>query len=106
MVILGYFLKALAAVLSVVLTTVMWLIIAAAVISWVNPDPSNVIVRFLRDSTEPLLRPIRRFVPLIGPGIDFSPMILLLVIIFLNEFLVGVLMTYSRAMLSPVVGVF
>ena len=61
-----------------------WIIIAAALISWVSPDPSNPIVRFLRLVTEPVLRPIRAFLPNFG-GIDVSPIILILVLLFLRR---------------------
>lgn len=95
MAILGFFLKAIATVLDVVLNIVLFLVIGRAILSWVSPDPSNPIVRFLNDSTEPFLRPLRRFIPLVGPGIDLTPIILLLIIYFLRVFLVGLLMHYS-----------
>ena len=95
MLILGYILGGLATVLGIVLTMLMWIVIARAVISWVNPDPSNPIVRFLDASTEPFLRPLRRFSPLVGGGIDLTPIVLLLAIIFIKQVLVGLLMRYS-----------
>ncbi len=70
------------------LTIYMWVIIASAVLSWVNPDPYNPIVRFLYRVTEPVLAPIRRRLPLGGLGIDFSPVIVILAIYFLKLFLV------------------
>ena len=96
MTILVYFLKALATVLHMVLQMVMWSVIIRAIISWVNPDPYNPIVRFLNDFTNPLLRPIRKVVPNIGSSIDLSPFILILIIIFLDELLVGVLTHYAH----------
>jgi len=83
---------ALAKILSIVLTLYMWVIIIRAIISWVNPDPFNPIVRILYQITEPVLWRIRRLIPLNFGGIDFSPMILILVIIFLQNFLVNSLM--------------
>jgi YggT family protein len=68
----------------------MWIIIIRALISWVNPDPWNPIVRFLYQVTEPVLRPIRRLLP--STPIDFSPLIVILAIMFLQRFLVQVLM--------------
>jgi YggT family protein len=65
----------------------MWVIIARALISWVNPDPWNPIVQFLQRVTEPVLYPIRRRVGF-AMGIDLSPIIALLVIIFLQVALV------------------
>jgi YggT family protein len=66
----------------------MWVIIARAVLSWVNPDPYNQIVRFIHNITEPVLYPIRSRVPYMG-GIDISPIIVILVIVFLEKFIVG-----------------
>ena len=84
------------AVLDVILTIlsiIQWLVIIAAVISWVTPDPRNPIVQFLYRSTEPILRPFRRLLP---PGrtggIDFSPLLVVLVILFVRTFLVRLFM--------------
>lgn len=81
-------LLALANLVNLVLEAYFWIIIAGAVLSWVNPDPSNPIVRFLHRVTEPVLRPVRRRLPT-GMGLDFSPMVVLLAIYFLKWFLVG-----------------
>jgi len=88
MFIFANFLLATARVLDLVLYFYMWIIIARAVISWVNPDPRNPIVRFLYNATEPLLYRIRRAVPIFFGGIDFSPLIVLFGIYFLQSFLV------------------
>src|SRR4030042_3123679 len=83
-------LLAIAKILDILLTVYMWIVVIRALISWVNPDPYNPIVVFLRRSTDPVLNPIRRRLPfaLSRTGIDFSPLILLLGIIFLQKFLV------------------
>jgi YggT family protein len=81
-------LSALAQLVGIALHIYMWVIIIRAVISWVNPDPSNPIVQFLYRSTEPVLRPVRRYLPMAW-GIDFSPLVVILAIIFLDQFLVG-----------------
>jgi YggT family protein len=94
MFILGNFLHAIAVVLDIILTFYMWVVIIAALISWVNPDPYNPIVRFLYAATEPLLRPIRRRLPVMG-GIDFSPLIVIAVIYFLKYFLVASLNDFA-----------
>lgn len=73
------------------LTGLQWLVIIAAVISWVNPDPRNPIVRFLYNATEPLLSRVRRAVPYLG-GIDFSPLVVIIGIYVLQSFLVASLM--------------
>lgn len=88
MFVLSNFLIGVAKVLDIILTLYMWVIIARAVISWVNPDPYNPIVRFLNSVTEPVLFPIRRRLPISLGGIDFSPIIVILVIIFVQAFLV------------------
>ena len=81
-------LSAIAAALNLVLTLYMWIVIARALISWVNPDPRNPIVRFLYNATEPLLYRVRRVIPYMG-GIEFSPLLVIIAIIFLQRFLVG-----------------
>jgi YggT family protein len=91
----GAFMVAVLDVLFAILSVIQWLVIIAAVISWVNPDPRNPIVQFLYRSTEPILRPFRRLLP---PGrtggIDFSPLLVILAIIFIRTFL-------SRLFLRP-----
>jgi len=83
------FLLAIAWLVEYLLWAYMWVIIIRALISWVNPDPGNPIVRVLYQVTEPVLRPIRRRLPM--TGIDFSPIIVILAIMFLQRFLVPVL---------------
>ncbi|MDY0350677.1 MAG: YggT family protein [Desulfobulbaceae bacterium] len=87
---LSNFLMAVAKLINVVLGVYIWVVIARAVISWVSADPYNPIVRFLVQVTEPLLSRIRRYLPPMG-GIDLSPMVLILGIIFLQSFLVPTL---------------
>lgn len=84
----GNLILALANLLHLVLMAYFWIIIARAVLSWVNPDPFNPIVRFLYRVTEPVLRPIRRRMPMVGMGLDLSPMLVILAIYFLQAFLV------------------
>ncbi len=88
MYVLGNFIEALAHIIDIALTIYLWIIIIRALISWVNPDPYNRIVIFLYRVTEPVLRPIRRWIPLGNLGIDISPIIVILVIYFLQFFLV------------------
>ena len=89
MFILGNFLSATAQILKIVLELYMWVMIIRALLSWVNPDPYNPIVRFLDSITEPVLYRVRQLMPMSGTGIDFSPMIVILAIIFLQSFLVN-----------------
>ncbi|MDQ5987276.1 MAG: hypothetical protein CSYNP_03013 [Syntrophus sp. SKADARSKE-3] len=86
---------ALAKIIDIVLTLYLWIIIAQALISWVNPDPYNPIVRFLYRVTEPVLGPVRRWLPLRGMGIDLSPMVVILVIYFLQFFLVKTMIQFA-----------
>ena len=85
----GYFLLGLAKVIDYVLFFYMIVIIARAVLSWVNPDPYNPIVRFLYNITEPVLYRIRSKLPVFFGGIDFSPVVVILVIYFLQIFAVN-----------------
>jgi len=99
MIYLGYFLQAVAGVLDMILFFVMIVVIARAVLSWVSPDPYNPIVRIINQLSEPLLFPIRRRVPYLG-GMDFSPIILLMVIFFLQNFLVQSLQHLAMGMIN------
>jgi YggT family protein len=96
MFIFGNFLAALASVLNMLLSAYMWILIIRALISWVNPDPYNPIVRFLYAATDPLLYRVRRLLPVSFGGIDFSPIIVIAAIIFLQTFLVQSLVDLSR----------
>ena len=91
-------LEAVASVLSMLLTIYMWIIIARALVSWVNPDPHNPIVRFLYSATEPVLYRLRRALPLYAGGIDFSPIIVFVVIYFLELFVVRSLHDLARSL--------
>ena len=84
MFIIGNLMQAVAHILAIVLRTYMWLIIIRALLSWVHPDPRNPIVQFLIRATEPVLAPIRRRLPTWGTGIDFSPLVVILAIYFLQ----------------------
>ncbi len=76
-----------------VLDIYTWVIIAAAVISWVNPNPYNPAVRLLRRVTEPVLAPIRQLLPPWKTfGLDFSPLIVILVIQWVVPVLLRALM--------------
>ena len=88
MIILSNFLTAIAKVLDIVLSIYMWVVIARAVLSWVSPDPYNPIVRFIHKITEPVLYQIRKRIPVSFGGIDFSPILVFLAIIFLQRFVV------------------
>jgi YggT family protein len=97
MIILSNLLYAVAMILDMILGFVLLLVIARAILSWVNPDPHNAIVRFLHSSTDPFINPLRRKFSFLCPGgMDFTPLALLLIIYFLRYFLVNVMFDYAR----------
>jgi YggT family protein len=81
-------LYAVASIINIALTIYTYIIIGSAIVSWVNPDPYNPIVRFLHRATEPVLYRVRRIMPDTG-GLDLSPMVVLLAIFFLQKFVVN-----------------
>ena len=87
MFVVSTFLTAAAKIIDIILSLYMYIVIGRAIISWVNPDPYNPIVRFLHQATEPILSRVRRILPYMG-GLDLSPLIVILVIYFLKEFVV------------------
>ncbi len=91
MFILANLIEAVSRILDIALSIYMWVVIISAVISWVNPDPYNPVVRFLKNVTEPVYKKIRKFVPTNFGGIDIAPLIVILIIIFLKYFLVNTL---------------
>jgi YggT family protein len=99
MFVFGYFLMAIAKILDLALVCFMWIVIARAILSWVNPDPFNPIVRFIHNITEPVLYRIRAFLPARFGMIDFSPIIVLLGVIFLRTFVVSSLFRISNSLL-------
>ena len=91
-------LEALATILSMALRLYFWILIARVVISWVNADPYNPIVRAIVSLTEPVLYRIRRTLPVYFGGIDFSPIVVILAIEFLQIFLVRSLLQLAGQM--------
>ena len=93
--IVNNFLFALAVVIDYVLFFFLIVIVARAVLSWVSPDPYNPIVRFIHSVTEPVLYQVRKKIPVILGGIDFSPVIIILIVIFLQNFVVKTLKQFA-----------
>ncbi len=88
---------ALASVLDWAITIYIWIVIIRALISWVQPNPYNPIVQFLHVVTEPLLAPIRYFLMRwMPPGLDLSPMVLILLLVLIQRFSIPTL--YELAM--------
>lgn len=82
-----------AKVLEIALDIYLYLIIGRAVISWVNADPGNPIVRFLVRATEPVLSRLRRWFPALrnAGGLDFTPLVVIAAIIFAQYAVVATL---------------
>jgi YggT family protein len=91
MFIISQFFVAMSEVLDIALELYKWIVIASALISFVNPDPYNPIVKFLRNATEPIFRLIKRYIPTVIYNVDFAPFIVILIIIFLQKFLVPII---------------
>lgn len=92
---MGNFIIALGKVLELVLDVYMWVIVIRALLSWVNPDPYNPIVRMLHKLTEPVLKPLRSLIPSGSIGLDFSPFLVILGIIFIRSFLITSLIEWG-----------
>lgn len=95
MLIFANFIRAIAQVIDIGLTVFMWIVIARAILSWVSPDPYNPIVRFIHQVTDPVLYQVRKRIPTVFGGIDVSPIIVLLGIVFLRIFIVESLVGLS-----------
>lgn len=91
-------LSAVAEVLSIALNLYMWIIIIRALLSWVNPDPYNPIVNILYRITEPVMSEVRKRLPVANMGIDLSPIVIFLIIVFLQSFLVTTLRQMAQHM--------
>lgn len=97
MFVFGNLLISVAQVLNILLTIYLWIVIIRSLITWVSPDPYNPIVQFLYRITDPALRPIQRYMPPMG-GIDLSPLILILLIFFVQSFFVTSLIQFGRSL--------
>jgi len=88
---------ALARLVDLVFNIYIFIVVARALVSWVNPDPYNPIVRFLHNSTDPVLYRLRKMLPFSTGSIDFSPMILIFLLYLLQGFLVNMLFSLGHA---------
>lgn len=88
--------SALYQVVSLVFQIYIFIVIARALVSWVNPDPYNPIVRFLYNATEPVLARMRRYLPLQFSGVDLSPIALLLALSVVEQVLLRIIVQLSR----------
>ena len=95
---LGYPLLSMVMILDALLLIYTCIIIAVAIFSWVNPDPLNPLVRILRNITEPVMEKLRPYVPLIG-GLDLTPAVLVVIIVFIRNGILPVLRHFATSML-------
>jgi len=75
---LGELVLALRTVVDLVFQIYILILVARVLITWVNPDPYNPIVRFLSNAADPLLNRVRRVVPLQFGGLDLSPIVVII----------------------------
>jgi YggT family protein len=95
MFIFGNVLLGVAHILDMLLNIYMWIVIFSALISWVNPDPYNPIVKFLRGVTEPAYRPIRRFIGGRLGIIDISPIVVIGIILIIKTVFITSLIDFA-----------
>ena len=74
-----------------ILRIYMFIVVIRVIISWVNPDPYNFLVRAVYDLTEPLLYRVRSLLPVAGGGFDFSPVIVIITIYLVSSLLTSLL---------------
>lgn len=77
-----------AQVLQEILRLYFWIVIASAVMTWIEPNPYNPIVRAVYAMTDPVFNWVRRHIPVFFGGLDFSPVVVLIGIEFLQQYLV------------------
>ena len=98
MFVIANFLIAAAQVLDFLLWAYLWILIARVVISWIDADPYNPIVRFIFNLTEPVLEKVREWLPMMAGGFDLSPLVVSLDVWFIKRFLVHTLYDLAFAL--------
>jgi len=93
--ILSTFIQAIAQILQMVISIYIWIVIIAALVSWVRPDPYNPIVQTLYRLTEPVYAWIRRYIPTVIGGIDLAPLIVIFGLQFIQLFFIRLLFEFS-----------
>lgn len=96
--ILSTLFTAIANILSIIVNVYTWIIIAAALISWVKPDPSSPVVQLLYRLTDPVYSFIRRYIKTEFNGIDFAPLIVLLALQLIDQFLIRLLFVFAASL--------
>ena len=82
--------QAITSTLAMIINLYIWIVIIAALITWVNPDPYNPIVQFLQRLTEPVYKKMRQFFPTVIGGVDLAPLILIIILQFILQILVRI----------------
>ena len=98
MMVVGTLLNAVAMILSMLINLYVWVIVIAALVSWVRPDPYNPIVQVLNRLTQPLYARLRSIIPTAINGIDFAPLIVAVLLKFIDLSLVQILANYAKTL--------
>lgn len=98
MMVVGTLLNAVAMILSMLINLYVWVIVIAALVSWVRPDPYNPIVQVLNRLTQPLYARLRSIIPTAINGIDFAPLIVAVLLKFIDLSLVQILLNYAKTL--------
>jgi len=98
MIVVSTLIAAIANILNMVIGLYIWIVIIAALISWVQPDPYNPIVQILYRLTEPVYALIRRYIPTNFGGMDIAPLILILGLQFFQMFFVKLLFELANSL--------
>lgn len=96
--VLSTLIEALAQILSMVINIYIWVVIIAALITWVRPDPYNPIVQILYKLTEPVYAKIRKIIPTLLGGIDIAPILVILALKFIDLFVVRLLFGLANSL--------
>jgi YggT family protein len=99
---LGYLIIAIAKILSMLINIYTFIIAGAVIVSWVNADPYNPIVRFLHQVTEPVFWRVRKRLPasFFKTGLDFTPIIVLIFLILIENVGVSLLFELGQKFLA------
>lgn len=99
---LGYLVLSITKMLDLVIDVYTFVILIAVLLSWVRPDPYNTFVRIVRQLTEPVFYQVRRIMPdaFLRVGLDITPLVVLLLLIFLRTFAIGLLSDWSGMLLG------
>ncbi len=98
MVVISTLIEALAQILHMIISIYIWVVIISALITWVRPDPFNPIVQILHRLTEPLYLRIRNYIPTVFGGVDLTPIVVILLLQFIDLFLVKLLFNLASGL--------